>query len=215
MIREKRTVNCWLLTKSKRKKGKERRKRKGGKEEERKKKREEEEEKRERRRKKKREGGSWKLKEREEEKTKKAWKEIKATAKGNLQKPLQLPFILPIELITAFFNFQKLISSGSASKQNYMMHTGHSCNFIDPFRCITSLSEARPFLMHYRPFWSFTSLSEAYLFRKPKRNKTKKGASRPQLRKPIWLPLRSKLLSNAEIFISNSNLNAGIYTPKL
>lgn len=142
--------------------------------------------------------------------------QIKATAKGNLQKPLQLPFfILPIELITAFFNFQKLISSGSASKQNYMMHTGHSCNFIDPFRCITSLSEARSFLMHYRPFpmhyRPFWSLS----FQKPNRNKTKKGASRPQLRKPIWLPLRSKLLSNAEIFISNSNLNAGIYTPKL
>ena len=143
MIREKRTVNCWLLTKSKRKKGKERRKRKkrkGGKEEEKKrgrrkekkkkKEREEEDEKRERKRKKER-----------RRKRRKHEKKIKATAKGNLQKTLQL-LILPIELITAFFNFQKLISSGSASKQNYMMHTGHSCNFIGPFRGITSLSEA-------------------------------------------------------------------------
>ena len=181
MIREKRTVNCWLLTKSKRKKGKERRKRKkrkGGKEEE----------------DEKRKGG----KEEEEGKKRggrrrgKHEKKIKATAKGNLQKPRQLPFILPIELITAFFNFQKLIPYGSASKQNYMMHTGHSCNFIDPFRCITSLSEARPFPMHYRPFWSFTSLSEAYLFRNPTAIKQKKEHPAPQLRKPIWLPLRSK-----------------------
>lgn len=156
MIRGKRTVNCWLLTKSKRKKEKERRKRGGRRKEEKTKKEKKEKEEVERR------------KEREEEKTKKAWKEIKATAKGNLQKTLQLPFILPIELITAFFNFQKLISSGSASKQNYMMHTGHSCNFIGHFWCITSLSEARPFLMHYRlfpmhyrPFWSLS-------FQKPK-----------------------------------------------
>lgn len=62
MIREKRTVNCWLLTN-------------------------------------------------------------KGNCEGKPTKPLQLPFILPIELITAFFNFQKLISYGSASKQNYMMHT--------------------------------------------------------------------------------------------
>lgn len=181
MIREKRTVNCWLLTKSKRKKGKERRKRKGGKEEE---------------RKKKREGGSWKLKEREEEKTKKAWKEIKATAKGNLQKPLQLPFILPIELITAFFNFQKLISSGSASKQNYMMHTGHSCNFTGHFWCITSLSEA-------------------YLFRNQTAIKQKKEHPAPNCGSPFGFLFVQKLLSNAEIFISNSNLNAGIFIPKL
>lgn len=193
MIREKRTVNCWLLTKSKRKKGKERRKRKERKEEERKRGR-------------KLKGGR---KEREEEKTRKAWKEIKATAKGNLQKPLQLPFILPIELITAFFNFQKLISSSSASKQNYMMHTGHSCNFIDPFRCITSLSEARPFPMHYRAFWSLS-------FQKPNRNKTKKGASRPPIAEAhLASSSFKKLLSNAEIFISNSNLNTGTFTPKL
>ena len=217
MIREKRTVNCWLLTKSKRKKRKEKR---GGRLKEEKTKKEKKKERRkikeEKKKKEKKEREEVeRRKEREEEKTRKAWKEIKATAKGNLQKPLQLPFILPIELITAFFNFQKLISSGSASKQNYMMHTGHSCNFTDPFRCITSLSEARPFPMHYRPFpmhyRPFWSLS----FQKPNRNKTKKGASRPQLRKPIWLPLRSKLLSNAEIFISNSNLNAGIFIPKL
>lgn len=169
MIREKRTVNCWLLTKSKRKKGKERRKTKGGKEEE--------ERKKER-----------------EEKTKKAWKEIKATAKGNLQKPLQLPFILPIELITAFFNFQKLISSGSTSKQNYMMHTGHSCNFIDPFRCITDLSEA-------------------YLFEtQPQQNK-KRSIPPPIAEAHLASSSFKKLLSNAEIFISNSNLNAGIFIP--
>ena len=224
MIREKRTVNCWLLTKSKRKirgeeerkkrweeederrrkkerKKDERRKMRGG--EERKKRWEKEDEKKNERRKKMKKGGEEEDKKRK--KTRKAWKEIKATAKGNLQKPLQLPFILPIELITAFFNFQKLISSGSVSKQNYMMHTGHSCNFIDPFRCITSLSEARPFPMHYRPFLklykSFWSLS----FQKPNAIKQKKEHPAPQLRKPIWLPLRSKLLSNAEIFISNSN----------
>lgn len=169
MIREKRTVNCWLLTKSKRKKGKERRKRRGRRKEEKKK----------------------KEKKRGEE-NEESMKKNKGNCEGKPTKPLQLPFILPIELITAFLNFQKLIPYGSASKQNYMMHTGHSCNFIDPFRCITSLSEARPFPMHYRPFLklykSFWSLS----FQKPNRNKTKKGASRPQLRKPIWLPLRSK-----------------------
>lgn len=131
MIREKRTVNCWLLTN-------------------------------------------------------------KGNCEGKPTKPLQLPFILPIELITAFFNFQKLISSGSASKQNYMMHTGLSCNFIDPFwciidpfRCITSLSEARPFLMHYRPFWSFTSLSEAYLFRNPTAIKQKKEHPAPNCGSPF------------------------------
>lgn len=179
MIREKRTVNCWLLTKSKRKKGKERRKRGRRRKEEKKKKEKKEREEVERR------------KEREEEKTKKAWKEIKATAKGNLQKPLQLPFILPIELITAFFNFQKLISSGSASKQNYMMHTGHSCNFIDPFRCITSLSEARPFLKQ-GPFWCIighfrciTGLSEAYLFRNPTAIKQKKEHPAPNCGSPF------------------------------
>ena len=129
MIREKRTVNCWLLTKSKRKKGKERRKRKkrkGGKEEEGKKERKKTKEKREG------EKGKEEKKEREEEKTKKAWKEIKATAKGNLQKPLQLPFILPIELITAFFYFQKP---------------------FHPVRSATYLSDAyKPFLIFYRPF---------------------------------------------------------------
>lgn len=56
MIREKRTVNCWLLTN-------------------------------------------------------------KGNCEGKPTKPLQLPFILPIELITAFLNFQKQISSDSANKQ--------------------------------------------------------------------------------------------------
>lgn len=70
MIREKRTVNCWLLTN-------------------------------------------------------------KGNCEGKPTKPLQLPFILPIELITAFLNFQNWFSSGSANKQNYMMHTDHSWSFID------------------------------------------------------------------------------------
>lgn len=139
MIREKRTVNCWLLTKSKRKKGKERE------EVERRKEREEEKERRRKRRK---------------------HEKNKGNCEGKPTKPLQLPFILPIELITAFFNFKKLISSGSASKQNYMMHTGHSCNFIDPFWCITGLSEA-------------------YLFRNPTAIKQKKEHPAPNCGSPF------------------------------
>ena len=133
-----------------------------------------------------------------------------ATAKGNLQKPLQLPFILPIELITAFFNFQKLISSGSASKQNYMMHTGHSCNFIGHFRCITSLSDA---------LQAFSDILQAFLKlifseTQPQQNK-KRSIPPPIAEAHLASSSFKKLLSNAEIFISNSNLNAGIFIPKL
>ena len=142
MIREKRTVNCWLLTN-------------------------------------------------------------KGNCEGKPTKPLQLPFILPIELITAFFNFQKLISSGSASKQNYMMHTGHSCNFIGPFRCITSLSDA------------LQAISEAYFSEtQPQWNK-KRSLPPPIAEAHLASSSFKKLLSNAEIFISNSNLNTGTFTPKL
>lgn len=133
MIREKRTVNCWLLTN-------------------------------------------------------------KGNCEGKPTKPLQLPFILPIELITAFLNFQKLISSGSANKQNYMMHTDHSWSFIDLFWCITSLSEV-------------------YLFRNPTAIKQKKEHPAPNCGSPFGFLFVQKLLSNAETFISNSNLNAGILIP--
>lgn len=101
MIREKRTVNCWLLTN-------------------------------------------------------------KGNCEGKPTKPLQLPFILPIELITAFLNFQKLIS----------IRFGQQTELYDAYRPFLKLY--RPFPMHYKPFWSLS-------FQKPNRNKTKKGASRPQI----------------------------------
>ena len=97
----------------------------------------------------------------------------KGNCEGKPTKPLQLPFILPIELITAFLNFQKLI----------FIRFGQQTELYDAYRPFLKLY--RPFPMHYKPFWSLS-------FQKPNRNKTKKGASRPQLRKPIWLPLRSK-----------------------
>ena len=160
MIREKRTVNCWLLTN-------------------------------------------------------------KGNCEGKPTKPLQLPFILPIELITAFFNFQKLISSGSASKQNYMMHTGHSCNFIDPFwciighfRCITSLSWSKAISDALQAFSDILqAFSEAYLFRNPTATKQKKEHPAPNCGSPFGFLFVQKLLSNAEIFISNSNFKHRDFHP--
>lgn len=52
-------------------------------------------------------------------------KKNKGNCEGKPTKPLQLPFILPIELITAFLNFQKLIPYGSASKQFFLKPNRH------------------------------------------------------------------------------------------
>lgn len=166
MIREKRTVNCWLLTN-------------------------------------------------------------KGNCEGKPTKPLQLPFILPIELITAFFNFQKLISSGSTSKQNYMMHTGHSCNFIDPFRCITDLSEA--YLFETQPQQNKKRsipppIAEAHLASSSFKNYfqtrrlsspilTKLFFSKPMTTAPFaWFPLRKpSWLSLSEVVLDCTNLSCNSY----
>lgn len=125
----------------------------------------------------------------------------KGNCEGKPTKPLQLPFILPIELITAFLNFQKLI----------FIRFGQQTELYDAYRPFLKLY--RPFPMHYKAFWCITSLSEVYLFRNPTAIKQKKEHPAPNCGSPFGFLFVQKLLSNAETFISNSNLNAGILIP--